>query len=293
MSLRDEALGALVFIEERSDANADRPVPVATLRDQYTEGGWAELAAFLHSHEWIRRDDRAVGGYFLTAQGREQVDDLRRKQKDRGRRLRHCRQDLLRWFDEQTQPDGHRYTGLDAFHGLLDGLPYTPEDALSSANYLEEQGLIKSMHASGHRHIRSHITDKGVECVVSGELIADFLAGQGPGSPGNTFHITNPTGPLNIAATTGHAAAATATQNNSPEELAVLVAAAVREAVDGGLLNLSPEAVDLLADLEHVQDDPGRARRALGVLNVMLQNSTSGALGTLLAQACAQLYESF
>lgn len=127
--------------------------------------------------ELIRRDLVRSNGTFahvlsLTVRGRRAVDDLLARQQDRSYRRQQCRDDLLRWIDAETEPNGDPQVAIADFTGVLDLVPYTASEVSSAASFLHTRGLVVSLGSLAGDHDAMRITEDGRDCVDNGGVRA-------------------------------------------------------------------------------------------------------------------------
>lgn len=274
-SQRDLDMRALEYIYEHG--SGPEPATPGGLRKHVGEHQMATCAQSLIQRGLIRRDERVSGGWYPTAEGRSQVEELRDRRANRGLRRRLCRDELLRWLDSSGATDVGTRVSRDKFDVAPDGLPFTEKDSHAAAEYLKLNGLIESFPADG-RHLLLWITDRGQECRDEGGDVAAFVKEGEASSVSQVFHISGSGN--NVAAALGDNNEVTANLSAFDAEKAIEFAAAVWQALPQ--LGLDRDQVSaLIADIEQ-RDDPTRAQRATATLQTLLVGTTTGTLGQML-----------
>jgi len=240
-----------------------------------SEDAGLSTAAALRRRGLIRSCERMSGGYYIEPEGRRIVEQARTRRSDRGLRRQECREQLLRWADD----DGRK--ARREFNGSADGEPFTMAESESAADHLVENGLLASHSAWQEKHFLVEITERGRECIDSGETIQQFLA-RGDALAAQVLNVIGSGN--NVAAAFGDESIATASTSTFDHDLAVTLASSVRDALP--VLGLPDEVDALLADIEQ-REDPSLAQRATARLYTLLGATTSGALGTVLGAMAA------
>ncbi|WP_147455984.1 hypothetical protein [Nocardioides mangrovicus] len=217
----------------------------------------------------------------LSPAGRSRLDALRQRQRGRGHRRATARDAMLRWLDERNAHSQGSRVGRDEFNESEDLAAFTAAESEAAAQWLYDRDLIDSISAAQESHILLWLTDEGVECVDSGLDAADFIARQ-TASVDQTTIVTGNVN--NLAAAAGPGAIANLTVStldpDALEELARLLLQA------SPVLNLSKELeLQIVNSLQVLtsEEEPGLVKKTIGQLYLLLQNSSSGALGGLIA----------
>lgn len=275
---REREIRALEYVYDNDQGMLLEPAGLRGLRELLGETEALHTGIALKQAGLITDDGRLSGGYHITARGRQAVEEMRARRTDRGHRRTACRNDLLKWVDANTKADdpGTRIA-RENFNGSLDLEPFSDEEVLAAADYLEDNGFIRSISALGGRHILMWVTARGQEAVDAGGVEnfvwRDYPVGQVTnynfGGTGNT-----------IAAAIGAHSQATATTSSFDPAKALEFARAVRDALP--VLNLPEEAIVALAEIEQ-DGDPGLRQRATARLYQFVSDTGASGLGQVLA----------
>lgn len=234
----------------------------------------------------IQKEQRLTSGYHITAAGRREVELVRARRQDRGRRRVECREQFLRWVDERAGTSIAQRVAREDFDGAADFLPFTMAESEAAAGYLKQHDLIGSMSADQEDHILVWMTERGVDCIDSGRPIAELVAPPRQSEPSvtNTYNVAGIGNSLTTA--TGAGAVANASITNFNLQQAQTFAAAVRAAADD--LHLPEEAEAHLVDIERGDADPYRAQKATKALYRLVETTTTGGAGNILGMLAAQ-----
>jgi hypothetical protein len=276
---QDREWQVLEYIYDNDQGNKGG-ASIGGLRDLVGEEDAAAIAFALRSRGLIRNEQRLSGGYHITADGQNTVEQLRGRRADRSYRRVACREAFLRWVDSKTTTNAGSRISRDKFDLTLDGLPFADAETEAAASYLKERGLISSISSGGTSgpHILVWITELGSKCVDSGVSLAEFLTPPPARAVSNVFNMGG-TG-NSFATATAAGATANATVTNFNLDQARSFAAAVRAAASE--LDLTEEAEAALAEIEQCGDDVPRAHRATQILHSFLVGTTTGTLGQVL-----------
>lgn len=137
----------------------------------------ADVVFALIKRQLVRSNGTLAHVLSLTLAGRRAVEELHARQQDRSHRRRRCRDHLLTWVDQQTEPSGTLRVAVTDFGGELDLMPYSVAEARSAATYLQSNGLIESISVDEESHIAMWITESGWDCVDSGGIGASQAVG--------------------------------------------------------------------------------------------------------------------
>lgn len=130
----------------------------------------AEIVFALIQRRLVSSDGTFAHALSLTVDGCRVVERLHALQQDRGHRRRLCREDLLRWVDQNTEPDGSAQVSIADFAGTLDLVSYVGAEVRSAATFLRTNGLIESISTLAGDHLAMWITEKGRDCVDDGGI---------------------------------------------------------------------------------------------------------------------------
>jgi hypothetical protein len=285
---RDLELRVLEFIYESQSPDGADPAGIGALRglvgDDHATG---TVVRALKERGLVRVDGRLSPHYFTTAEGTREVQDMQARRASRRHRRAAALDHLLEWVDSNS-PSRDTRLDRDKFDGSADLVPFTADEVEEAAETLVAAGLLKSRSSAQKRHYLLEVTRVGRDCVDEGLGATDFLAQRcQPGPAGNVVHVSG--GQNTIAAAFAAGSTATATHTVVNVDLALLVAAAVRQAADALDLPPDPDGAlpEALADIEQAQD-PSRLKRGLVTVGRLLGDTSTGALGSVLATLAAQ-----
>lgn len=273
-SQQERDLRFLTYVYD-NDGGTRGGAGLSGLRDLLGEQATASTGASLRNRGLVRKAESLAGGYHITADGRQVVEELRERQRDRGRRRIECRSLLLRWLDDRDAHDAGTRAALEQFDTELDLLPFTDAERGAAAEYLHQRGLIKGVGGAGLLLV--WLTEDGRECLDAGGAIEAFTNRGGGGSQ-QTIHVTGSNN--TISGAVGAHAAASASVVNVDVEAARLFVEALRQVAS--TMNLPAGAEEVLAEIE-TSDDPSAVKRALGQLYLFLHEAGAGAAGGVFA----------
>lgn len=274
---QENAFRALEYVFDH-DAAAAGGASIGGLRGLLGEDEAARAATTLKQGGLIVSDGMLSGGYHITGDGRTAVEKIRGRRIDRGYRRKACRDDLLRWVDSNTKADDPQSrVARERFDDSLDLVQYDDGEVLAAANFLNDNGFIKTISTGEADHILMWVTARGQEVVDAGG-VERFLAQTAP--VGTTTNYTFAGTGNTFATATAAGAVANATVNNFNLDHARLFAAAVRQAEAELVLN--DDARSALAEIEESGDDTEKASRATKFLYTALMATTTGGLGQVL-----------
>lgn len=262
-----------------------RPVAVSTLEQVAGDRDlMLETCRRLVGEGDLRRDNRTSGGYHLTAAGRERAQEfVTERDNPRSRRASALRE-LMHWLDAKDATGAGGRALTREFDGRHLGSEFTESETQAAADRLVENGLAKSLRGSD-QHIALWLTHRGQDFADSGLSLHEFLKPPPTGSNFTTnVSVQNSTG-VHVANAAGTNAQASA-DGDSQNRVVLDLAHAIRQAWP--VLNLPQYAESVLDELEQ-DEDPSRRKRAAQVMGNLLQDTTSGALGSVLGQALIAL----
>lgn len=274
-SQEDLELRVLEYVYDNDQGIMREPARLPGLYDIVgSEDAALQTAAGLRREGLISMDKRLSGGYHIEPEGRRIVENVRARRTDRGHRRQVCREQLLRWADSDE-----RRARRD-FDGSADGQPFTMDESEPAAGFLSENGLVKTFSSAQEKHFLIQITERGRECIDSGKTIQQFLSRNDVAAQMvNVFGSGN-----NVATSFGDNNTIDATLSNFDHDMAVTLAASVRDALP--ILGLPDEAEGLLPQIEQ-RADPSLAQRATARLYTLLADTASGGLGGMLTVLAA------
>lgn len=281
-SLTDVHLQILEYVHGRPEQEAD-------YLDVGTHLGSDPVAQleFLADSGLLRRALRGDGFYHLTHSGQLEVAALMNRRRNRRRRRTQCREQLLAWIDNNTDPHSPKRASSQNFRGTVDGVELTDEDVHAAEAFLLTHSLIETYDApttSDPLNRRAVITERGQECVDRGEGIAAFLD-RPRELLGVTQHVVVNGSGNNIAAAAGDRNQVTAALDAFDLDKARAHADAIRQAAPA-LGEIKDEIVPLLDQIQ--TEDRGIAQKATLTLYQLLSSTGTGALGGALALPLAQ-----
>lgn len=275
-SQQERDLRFLAYVYD-NDGGTRGETGLSGLRDLLGERATASTGSSLRNRGLVRKADSLAGGYHITADGRQVVEELRERQRDRVRRRIECRSLLLRWLDDRDAHDAGTRAALEQFDTELDLLPFTDAERGAAAEYLHERGMIKGVGGAGLLLV--WLTEDGRECLDAGGAIEAFTnRGASGGGSQQTIHVTGSNN--TISGAVGAHAAASASVVNVDVEAARLFVEALRQVAS--TMNLPAGAEEALAEIE-TSDDPSAIKRALGQLYLFLHEAGAGAAGGVFA----------
>ncbi|WP_117213328.1 hypothetical protein [Allorhizocola rhizosphaerae] len=136
----------------------------------------------------------------LTALGRQHMQDVTQLRSNRRARASACRDQLLRWYDQLTEPNASPadYVGSSAAHFY--GTPFTHEEAMRAGQHLEADGYLENTGAS--------LAGPSYQITLKGERVAEERDGnisaweQNQRPAGNTTILNVNAGTINGMTTT-------------------------------------------------------------------------------------------
>lgn len=249
------------------------------------EGPGHRTAHDLEHRGFLESDGGLAGGWHITTMGRARVEEVRIRRTDRRERRVECREQFLRWLDQEGALDAGSRKDRQLFSGMILLDPFEEAEVIDAVNYLYDNGMIESLGQAGNApHLLVWTTDLGRECVDSGQTIAHFVAQQ-RGTTGAP--VVQVSGNSNVVTTTtgGHATVSVNVDEFDHEAVAQ-VAAAVRKLA--AREDLPAEIAAALKDIEQ-RDNPTLAAKAASQVYLWLAGTASGAVGTVLAPSMAHV----
>ena len=268
-------LRVLEYVYDNDQGMMREPAGLSGIYDVAgSEDAGLQTASGLRRNGLISMDQRLSGGYHIEPEGRRIVEEVRARRTDRGYRRQECREQLLRWADNDER------RARREFDGSADGQPFTMDESEPAAGFLSENGLVKTFSSAQEQHFLIQITERGRECIDSGKTIQQFLSRNDVAAQMvNVFGSGN-----NVATSFGENNTVAATLANFNHDMAVTLASSVRDALP--ILGLPDEAEGLLTQIEQ-RDDPSLAQRATARLYTLLADTASGGLGGMLTTLAA------
>lgn len=233
----------------------------------------------------LKRDNRLAPQWSLTIAGRKKVELARESFGDRRQWAGALRSQLLVWVDSVVTQTGSLEGSIEQFFvspmSFFEGQQFTNEETDDAAAYLEQNGLVKRTGAWGAPTLRIGITAPGRDCVInfSGNPTAYLMR---RAQEGTTYNIGTAHA---VAIAHGDGSSATAVSIQETIDRAVELAEATRQAAR--ILHLDDADMDALDDIE--SREPSRVKRGLGQIARFTQDSTTGAMGTMLATGALEL----
>lgn len=256
----------------------DQSASIAGLRERFGESNTAAITSSLKSRGLLRADKRMSAGYFVTPEGRAEVEEMRNRRTDRGLRRRLCRNQLLRWIDDQGASQASTRVAREDFDASPDLLPFTDLETEAAADHLKQLGLVESISVDQADHILLWTTDRGRQCLDAGGDVSAFARVDVEPSASQVFNITGSGN--RVAAAIGSNNQVTASLTTFDSDAAAQFAEAVQQAV--AALGLDADRVaQLVVDVQQTKDLT-RAQRATALLQTMVVGTTTGTLGQVL-----------
>lgn len=266
----------LAHIYDNDQGRFHEPASLGALYEVFGEDAALGSAVSLKQRGLIESEMRLSGGYHITADGRSAVEAVRARQGDRAHRRAEARNMLLRWLDSRDANDTGSRVARSDFDARLDLVPFTDTESEMAAEHLKKHGLVGSISSGQADHILLWLTETGRECIDSG-LPVDVFVARYERTTGHhqTIHVSGNNNA--IAGAVGTNASAGATVDVAS---AHLLAQAIRQI--GAALNLPGEADEVLTEIER-SNDPSVLKRAIGRLYLLVNDTTTGAAGGIVA----------
>lgn len=220
----------------------------------------------------------------LLPPGTREVHERRERRADRVAQMVACRDAFISWLydlylKDQDQPSISLFN--PNVRGNFEGEPFDQAIINQAARYLLDKDLITGSMSSAGYPPRPKLTSKGIDCAEHYDSsVRQVLAWQARDSSVPTITVTGSGNALSLAL--GHQSQSSATSTTIDAEAAVLLAAALREALP--VLGLAEddedEAQQQIEDIEN--GDESKRRTALRWFGRFANDSTASGLGQVL-----------